>query len=325
MVRSRILNLVAGFTLLALIAGCGGAKKSVTTEAEAPATPAEPAVSYGEIAALVSGPTQLTFHESNNGLGSYHPAGDRIVFQSDRDGRWQLYQLILADNSEVRLLDSPSNDENPVWLPDSSGVLFVSDRSEGAGELSRDIYMYLENGGSVAPAAVSAADDWYPTPLDGMRFSFLSERDGGVDVFGMPVNALYVGSLDGTPPQPLLTAGVDPSSPAPLGDGAFIIRDGDGKLFRLDPAKNSLDPLTPSTLHCGIVSYSPARKLAAVTILEGERYILYLFDPATGTLQKVETGEGEVRYPQFSLDGSKLLFSREVGQKFQLFEVVVAQ
>ena len=47
---------------------------------------------------------------------SFAPDGSQIVFHSNRDGRSQLY-LMKPDGSELRkLLDSPYNDADPVWV-----------------------------------------------------------------------------------------------------------------------------------------------------------------------------------------------------------------
>lgn len=41
----------------------------------------------------------------------------RLVFDSDREGRWQLYTISEDGSGEVRLTDSPGDDQMPRWRP----------------------------------------------------------------------------------------------------------------------------------------------------------------------------------------------------------------
>ncbi len=326
MFRNANIRSLSVAALLTLLIGCGGAGKKVTTMPEETTAPSEPKINIGVVAALAGGPSQLTTDASNNGLGSFHPDGFKIVFQSDRDGRWQIYQLNRADSSSTHLVTSDANDENPVWMPDSSGVLFVSDRNSQGNEFGRDIYYYDASKGSVAPMTDDPADDWFPTPVAAGSFLFISERGGaaGTPPYLAP-NSLYQGYLNGDPPKLVGGQKLDPSSPAEISEGKFLVRTPTAKLGIFTAADSSLEILTPSNYHCGTVSYNAKRNMAAFNIREGETYQLYLFDLATRTLQKMETGDGEVRYPQISPDGKEILYSREVGGYFQLFLIELAQ
>lgn len=307
-----------------ILIGCGGARKSVTVEPEQPG--AEPQFLFGIVAEVASGPQQLTFEACNNGIGAYHPGGERIVFQSDRDGRWQIYELNPTDGRSQRLISSPSNDENPVWMPDSSGILFVSDRNSGGREYGRDIFFYDPASVLTATLADDAADDWYPVPVSADEYLFLSERgtpEGTPDY--LAVNGLYRGHLSGEPPMRVGAADLDPSAPADIGDGRQLVRTAAGRLAILNSGDGGLELLTPPSLHCGTAAYSQSRRIAVFSAREGEIYQLYLIDLATRTAQKLETGDGEVRYPQISPDGNRILFAKEVEGYFQLFQMELAQ
>ena len=60
----------------------------------------------------------------------------RIVFQTDRDGNWELYVMNADGSGQQRLTDDPAEDWLPRRLPAPAGeggsyVVFVSDREEG--------------------------------------------------------------------------------------------------------------------------------------------------------------------------------------------------
>lgn len=309
---------------LAVLASCGGAKKGITPTAE---VPVEPVVQLGNVAEFDGSPQQLTAGEADNGIGAFHPAGDRVVFQSNRDGRWQIFELYLSDNAEFRLMESEANDENPHWMLNGNGALFVSDRDGQGQEYERDIYSYNPEDGQVVRITNAAGDDWYPVPFDSESFLFLSERNA------LPMalefarsNTIYRGFIDGREAVEFVSADFDPSCPAQLPDDKVLVRTKDGRLARYVGTDGSLEVLTPSDYRIGQITYNPVRNFAAFTARAVEPvYRLYLFDLNSKTLQACDTGQGEVRYPQFSPDGGSILFTQEVEGKFQLFLWKLAQ
>ncbi len=73
--------------------------------------------------------TNLTKNSFDDRYASYSPDGEKIVFESNRDGNWQVY-LMNADGSEQeRLTTSKSNNRRPSWHPNGQMILFESDRN----------------------------------------------------------------------------------------------------------------------------------------------------------------------------------------------------
>ncbi len=67
---------------------------------------------------------RLTRNAGNNGNPAWSPDGTCIVFESDRDGNYEIY-LVNADGSgPVRLTHHPDGDYGPLWSPDGSKILF---------------------------------------------------------------------------------------------------------------------------------------------------------------------------------------------------------
>ncbi|MDP8229227.1 MAG: hypothetical protein P9M15_07230, partial [Candidatus Electryoneaceae bacterium] len=191
-------------------------------------------------------------------------------------------------------------------------------------EWQRDLYLYNIDDASITSLTKDAADDWIPVPLDEESFLFLSERDVNPKI---PVharrNSLYRGFLDGRPPVKIAGPEIDPSCPLELDEGMLIIRNSGGRLASFLPDEQSMDPLTPSWLHCGSASINRLNQWLAMSAREENKYQLYLLGLESKLLQHLDTGDGEVLYPQFSPNGEAILFSSEVDDYFQLFRIEV--
>jgi TolB protein len=100
--------------------------------------------------------------------------GARILFQSNRSGKWQVY-VMDADGSHVRRVSSgDANDNFPDWSPDNQRIAFVSDRDG-----NEEIYVMRMDGSELRNVSNDAARDIHPywTP-DGKSLLFNSTREG---------------------------------------------------------------------------------------------------------------------------------------------------
>ncbi|WP_165395218.1 PD40 domain-containing protein [Flagellimonas allohymeniacidonis] len=73
-----------------------------------------------------------TTHEDR--YASYSPNGEWIVFESNRDGNWDIYMMNSQGENVKRLTYNESEDRRPSWHPNGEKVLFESNRN-GSNEL----------------------------------------------------------------------------------------------------------------------------------------------------------------------------------------------
>lgn len=71
---------------------------------------------------------QLTNGNYDNRYASYNKAGNQIIFESNRDGHWQIYVMNINGTRQLRLISSKYNDRRPSWHPFKNMILFESDR-----------------------------------------------------------------------------------------------------------------------------------------------------------------------------------------------------
>lgn len=110
-------------------------------------------------------------------LAGCAPADDavkgKIVFQSNRDGNFEIYAMDGDGTRQQRLTNSPSNDITPRWSPDGASIAFASDRS-GAWE----IYTMRADGSGLAQLTSNAGTNTAPSwTKDGQKIVFISTRD----------------------------------------------------------------------------------------------------------------------------------------------------
>ena len=124
-----------------------------------------------------------------------------VLFESNRDGDFDLYRLDLQTMEVVQLVNEEGTDRGVKESPDRQQIVFASDR-DGDNEV---YIMDLAEGGA-RPLTENDAEDlnphWSP---DGTRILFDSDRDGDREI--------YVMNADGSDQRRLITSAgkdVDP-------------------------------------------------------------------------------------------------------------------
>ncbi len=120
----------------------------------------------------------------------------RLVFAWNPNGRWELFRLdpkVTAGVSPVPLLrDWPESALDPMWSPDGTRIVFVSDHD---GDENFNLYVMSAAGGTPQPLTTGKRDHrlaaWAP---DGHSLAFVSNRHGGH-------LQLFTVSADGGEPQ----------------------------------------------------------------------------------------------------------------------------
>lgn len=76
----------------------------------------------------------LTKNSFDDRYASYSPSGEIILFESNRDGNWEIYLMDSAGMNQQRLTFNENDDRRPTWHPSGEKILFESSRS-GKSEL----------------------------------------------------------------------------------------------------------------------------------------------------------------------------------------------
>ena len=118
----------------------------------------------------------------------WSPDGRKLLFQSDRSGQWQIYEMNLATGTITLLSDGLADDVDPQYNNAGDQIVFRSYRDnlpEVASEERKSvIYTMQADGTELRRVSDPAGDATEPTwsPDDGM-IAYQSDLDGDLDIY----------------------------------------------------------------------------------------------------------------------------------------------
>lgn len=116
---------------------------------------------------------RLTGPEDDIRLPRFSPDGSQILFQSFRDGAWQI-ALTSQDGSGRRNLTSGlADNRDPVWSPGGDQILFSSDRSG-----NYEIWLADLNTAELRQLSADPADDYAPAATPEGSVAWITESSG---------------------------------------------------------------------------------------------------------------------------------------------------
>jgi Tol biopolymer transport system component len=176
------------------------------------------------------------------------------VYQSERDGNWEIYRSTGMGGGQVNLTSYPASDTNPAVSHDGKRVAFVSDRN---GQ-SHIFTMNITGSGVVALTQIRGWDGdpaWSP---DDSQIAFITNRD---DLDNNLLNEIYVMNADGSAQTRLTTSDADDRSPTWSPDGkqiAWIQMYGSaGILWIMNADGSNQHAITPMLEGLGHLSWAP--------------------------------------------------------------------
>lgn len=108
----------------------------------------------------------------------WSPDGKHIAFSTGRWGGMELATMNADGSGLTRLTESRGLDDYPAWSPDGRRIAFTSNRD---GNL--EIYTIDPDGKNPRNETQHAAIDNFPTWSPDGKLTFVSNRDGGFDIY----------------------------------------------------------------------------------------------------------------------------------------------
>lgn len=223
--------------------------------------------------------------------------------KSSPDEPWQIYAIDSSGGNVTRLTFTKSNETSPVWSPDGSRILFISDRNG-----NRDIFVMKSDGTDQVALTDDPADDvmatWSP---DRNKIAFVSRRDGNWEI--------YIMNSDGSELKRLTYNEASDWTPSWSPDGKKIAfasdRDGDWEIYVMDVKRgeSSLVRLTFNPATDIAPNWSPrGDRIAFESTRDGdvEIYLMSAEGSALTNLTLEHTANDH--WPSWAPDGRRLVF-----------------
>lgn len=280
---------------------------------------------------------QVTSGPGNDTEAVWSPDGRRIAFQTDAQGDLDIAIVDLASGKVASLVTGPGHACYPAWTPDGALVYAFGHHTGTATEAAavQADYGYglrLLRAGETRVLTQGYWRDYTPsvTP-DGGAVVYASTCGGTGDGVALWRKALATDatgerlvSLDGD------QGGIVQPSLSP--DGRFMLwaQLADFRQnWRLCAARatNLLITafLTPSQMGAYAPRWSPDGRLVAFTGFKESDpgWGVYVMEPRSGAMSRLETGPGNARSPAWAPDGQALVFENDRTGSYKLYRMQV--
>ncbi len=275
--------------------------------------------------------SRISDARGSNAFPSPSPLGEKLLFQSNRDGDWDIY-IMNSDGAGVRqLTNNKARDEAPVFSPDGHTFAFTSTRDDTIHthleDVTREIYLGNINNGNVVRFTHNNSDDWAPLfSRDGKKLFFLSDRNDPRNVpADEKTNDIFMADLE----TKQVTALTDYPGKKGLGD-----LDADGRnLFFSLKADGKYDIYVQNMHHeahrkfirtdgddAGVKLSHDGQRLVFFSNADGN-YDIYLANMKDRNPVRLTCDAALDAYPVFSANDKKIYFHSNREGTFQIYAV----
>ena len=135
----------------------------------------------------------LTDHEAPDQRARWSPDSKAIVFQSKRDGNWEIYTVGINGENLTRITENEKTDRNAEWS--SGGIIFETQRDG-----NYEIYRSDPDGNNQVNLSNHEKSDQKPIwSAKGKRLLFESKRDGKREIYMMLADGTGLKNLSNDP------------------------------------------------------------------------------------------------------------------------------
>jgi TolB protein len=278
---------------------------------------------------------QITMAPGENMMARFAPNGRTVVFQSNRDGNWEIYRAYADGSQPVRLTNDAAADEAPCVSPDGRWIAFARSQDQGrdAGQASaREIYiMEAQTGDGLVCLSRHRADDWSPAfSPKGDRLAFVSDRDDirAVDLPERQSDIFLFSLSDSSLTR--FSQGFGAKAAAcftPDGTALVYINNVNGAFEIFEQRLGSAQPvsLLAKDGPKGGPQISPDGKQIVYFEKRDKNLELFLFDREKNNVLRLTCDPATEAFPVFSPDGNEIYFTSNRGGGYQIYALNLRQ
>jgi Tol biopolymer transport system component len=240
---------------------------------------------------------RLTDHPAQDGCPRWTPDGRRVIFNSNRSGEWQLWEMDADGGNQRRLRTSEDRDRESDPAPDGSSVVYLSNHGGIEG-----IWIQALRGGKerrlvqFRRRTVIGNPDWSPR---GDEIVFSSNHSFGHQIYRINVETTAVERV-----SPATNGGCEPRFSPDGNKVVYVTR----RHFKTTSQIIEHDLKTGKErllLHWPALNYDPvyspdASELAFASSIAGQVFSIYRQRLSDGRSWRVTFGPGAARHPDYA-------------------------
>jgi TolB protein len=278
--------------------------------------------------------------DANEAFGNFSKDGNKIIYQSDQNGNWDIFEYDMISGTTTQLTFSPAHEENPDISPDGKKIIYTSTiedhRDVNYDQKLRDIFVMDIKSKEKRNLTTNGSNDWRPRfSKDGKHISFVSERDDLREVpFYELFSNVYIMESDGRFQLHLTEVQANNGNPCILPGST----DDKGKVY-FDSNSNGLyaiytvdfkgKNLRQVTFNLNTNDVSPdvssnGDKVVYFSDRDGN-YEIYLMNNDGSAQQRLTSNPSDDLNPLFSPDGINVLFHSNRSGSYDLYLLDLSQ
>ncbi len=278
--------------------------------------------------------TALVSTEANEAYARFSDDGSKIIYQSDQNGNWDIFEYDMEEQTSRAITHSPHHEENPDYDPQTKSVLYTSTvddhRDVPYNQKRREIYYHELDNGSERNLTTNGSNDWYPSFSDNGRFiAFVSERNDLREVEYYKLNgSIFIMERDGRFQLELTSADhndghpcIEPESTEQDGTIYFDSdRNGSHDIYKMDFKGEQLQRITFNPDWNDVAPYINNNRDKIVFFSDRDgNYELYLMNADGSSQQRLTSHTANDLNPVFSPDGTNVLFYSNRNGNYDLY------
>ena len=274
---------------------------------------------------------QKTDGIGENAFPSCSRDGRTLLFQSNRNGNWDIYYLNAATGALQQLTTHPARDEDPVLLPDGETFLFSTSRDDSVHvhveNLTRNLYRGRIGSVAIEPVIQDSSDNWAAQPNpQGSTFLFLSDRHADAS---LPHGQRQAQIFEYNWPDGSLRQLSHAAANHALGDFStragkiYFAADIDKTYHIYSRDKKGRIEKIDCGIDANLLGPQISRDGSKMVFFAGDdqNYDIYMYDFAEKKAQQLTRWPAFQGYPVFSHDDQRVVFHSNHDRTFQIYEI----
>ena len=277
---------------------------------------------------------------ADEAFGNFSNDGSKIIYQTNQNGNWDIYEYSLTDQFSKQLTFSAADEENPDYSPDGNFFVYTPTKDDHRDvdydQKLRDIFKYDIVNKKEWNLTTNGSNDWRPRySADGKYIAFVSERNDLRDVPFYELHGdVFVMEYDGRFQITLSDTNSNNGSPCikpgSTEDNGTVYFDSDrsGKyeIYKTDFKREDTRQITfnPGSNDLGPDISSDGEKIVFFSDRSGN-FEIFIMNEDGSEQQKLTSNQADDLNPVFSPDGSKVLFHSNRNGNYDLYMIDLTQ